>query len=368
MNFRCTAQDLVDALTTATRALSPRSTLPILEGVLIESCDAGLRLTCSDGAMSIVTALPAQIEEEGRVIVPGRLFSDVVRKLPSAEIFGEVGDTLAVTLRCGGSRATIAGKPGDLFPDLPRVDALQYVELPQSMLRDMIQQTSFAIATDESRKILTGALLEISRGEMRMVAVDGFRMALRLARLSEEAPELKAVIPGRLLMELSKIVTGDDESFATLMFGASQLMIVMGETKIYTSLLEGEFIKYRTIIPTSFKTTIALNREQLSLSVDRAATMARESRSNLIKLELSGDLLVLSANSEMGDAREEIVGRGTGDDLTIAFNVRFMTDVLKAIEDEEIVMHFNSSVNPCVITPTEGDAYTYLVLPVRSNV
>ncbi len=353
MKFSVNTAELVNALGTATHALSARSTLPILEGILIETTDTGISLTCSDGSMTIISGLPAEIAEEGRIVMPGRLFVDVIRRLPTGEMVFSANDNMIATIRCGGSRTTIAGKPADLFPQLPHIDETSRVELPQAMLRDMITQTSFAVSTDETRRILTGCLLEIGGGEARMVALDGFRFAVRISPIAGDAPALNAVIPSRLLQELSKIVSGGEEDMVTLIFGGTQLLVEMENTRIFATLLEGEYIKYRQIIPASAKTVVrVLDREQMALCVERASLMARESKTNIIKLAVTPDLMVITSNSEMGE---------------IAFNVKYVTDVLRAISDESFLMKFNSPVSPCVIAPVEGNAYTYMVLPLRLN-
>jgi len=312
MKFRCQSQDLLNALTIAAHALSARTTLPILEGILLETGEDGLSLTCSDGSMTIVATLSAMIETDGRLVLPGRLFGDMMRKLPSGEISFSTNERGLVTMRLMGSRTTIASKPADQFPDRPAIDARTSMELPQSLLRDMIQQTSFAIATEETRKILTGGLLEIRGGEARMVALDGFRLAIRLARVSESLPELSAVIPGRLLMELAKILEGGDEP-ARLYFGANQLMVEIKGARMYASLLEGEYIKYRQIIPAGFKSSAIVRREDLSQCVERASLLARETKARLVKFDLGPAGLVVSSTSELGDAHEEVDAQFDGE-------------------------------------------------------
>ncbi len=368
MRFLLNTSDLVNALSVTTHAISPRTTMPILEGVLLDASEEGLRITCSDGAMTISSLISADIEEEGRIVMPGRLFVDVVRKLPSAQLTFSASQNMIATLRCAGSRTTIAGKSADLFPALPVISGENSITLPQPLLRDMIQETSFAVSADESRKILTGCLLEIADGEVRMVALDGFRLAVRIAPLSADAKKMSAVIPSKLLQELSKIVGGGEEDMVTMTFASSQLMAEIGNTKVYATLLEGEYIKYRQIIPSTWKTAVKiLDRDQLMLCVERASLMAKESKTNLITLTISDSLMTITSNSEMGDVYEEIQVETEGNPLKIAFNVKYVSDVIRAIEDEEFVMRFNTGVTPCVIVPAEGSAYTYMVLPVRLN-
>ena len=368
MKFSVATEQLVSALSTVTHALPSRSTMPILEGILIETVPNSIVLTCSDAAMTISTRIAADIEEEGAIVMPGRLFGDVVRKLSGNELLFSCSANMIATIRCGGSRTTMAGKNAGLFPQLPNIDETQRVALPQPLFRDMIQQTSFAVSTDENRKILTGCLLEINGGEIRMVAIDGFRLAVRISAIDNQALPLNAVIPSKLLQELSKIAGGGEDDEITLIFGGSQLMAEMGDTKVYASLLEGEYIKYRQIIPASSKTTVrVLDREQMAMCVERASLMARESKTNQIKLTIGADTMVITSNSEMGDVYEEVQVETEGEGLEIAFNVKYVSDVLKALDEPTFLMKFNSGVSPCVVSPVEGGAFTYMILPLRLN-
>jgi len=367
MKFKCLTKELVEALSVATHALSARTTLPILEGILVEAEENLLTLTCTDGAMTITCRLAADVDEDGRIVLPGRLFSDVIRKLPEAELNAGLNERNVMTFRCLGSRTTLSGMDASFFPERPKLEADYFLELPQPLIKDMIRQTSFAISTDESRKILTGALLEVSNGEMRMVALDGFQMAIRASLLPETTPNLSAVLPGRFLQELAKIMGDDEEKIATFMFGSSQLMVTAGEAMIFSSLLEGEFIQYRNILPTDWKTTLTVDRASLAMCVDRAALMAREAKHNIIKLTISDQTMVITSNSEMGETYEELPVIQQGEDLEIGFNVRYVSDALRAIDEATITMNFISSVRPCVVKPVAGDEYTYVLLPLRLN-
>lgn len=365
MRFTCQVTDLVEGLSVASRALSARTTQPILEGVLIKTGEDSLKLTCSDGSISIVTQVPATIEDDGDLVLPGRLFLEVMRKLPTGEMKASSGDNFALTVRCQGSRTTIAGQNPVNYPALPLVSAQNSFILPQKLLGELIEQTSFATSSDETRPVLTGSLLEIEKGELRMVALDGFRLALRLERLSGDTAEISAIIPQKALTEIARVMADDETQMAMILIGGSQLMINMDVTQFYTTLIDGEFIKYRQIIPKDWKTRAKVSTAAFSSCVERASLMAREGRNNLIRMSVSGGRIVITANSESGDVYEELDAEIEGEDLDIAFNVRYMMDMLRAIHDEEVYLRFNSSVSPCLICPVEGDAYTYLVLPVR---
>jgi len=364
MHFQCSVEHLNAALNIVTRALAARSASPILEGVLMSSTPEGLRLTCTDLALGIETYVDAVIQEEGSVILPGKILSEIIRKLPEGTLEMKINGQNVASIRCEGSRTTLSGLSADEYPALPEVGDSTAISLPKKVLRDMISRTSFAIATDEARPILMGCLLETEGNELSIVALDGFRLALRKKTFDTELPKLTAVVPGKVLNEIAKIVE-DTEEEVTLRLGASHLAADMGKTRIVARLLEGEFIRYRQILPSSWQTKICVSRSALEKAMDRASLMAREGKNNLVRMHVEDGMLIITSNAELGDVREEISIENEGRDLDIAFNVRYISDTLRAIEDENIVIRFNSNVSPCVICPLSGDHYLYLALPVR---
>jgi len=287
MRFSCQVSDLVEGLSVASRALSARTTQPILEGVLIKTGEDSLKLTCSDGSISIVTQVSATIEDDGDLVLPGKLFLEVLRKLPGGELKASSNENFAMTLRCQGNRTTIAGQNPVNYPALPLVSAENSFILPQKLLRELIEQTAFATSSDETRPVLTGSLLEIQMGELRMVALDGFRLAMRLERLSGDTPELSAILPQRALTEIARVMADDETQMAMILIGGNQLMINMDTTQIYSTLIAGEFIKYRQIIPKEWKTRVRVATDRFGSCVERASLMAREGRNNLIRTSRS---------------------------------------------------------------------------------
>ncbi len=364
MQFQCQVSDLMNGLSIVNRALAVRSTMPILEGVLLETCPKGLKLICTDLALGIETTVPAQVAEEGRAVLPGRLFSEIVRKLPGGMVDVHTNENFFSVIKCQNSRTTLAGMNPLEYPELPQEEEASLVTMQQNMLRDIIQKTCFSIATDETRPILTGCLMEISPEEIRLVALDGFRLALRRVELKQQIDPMQAVIPGKVLAELAKVLS-DSDAPVQLHIGRTHLFADMGDTRVVTRLLEGEFIRYSQILPTDWQTRMKVRRADLENAIDRASLIAREGKNNLVRFHIAEDKLLLTSNAELGDAQEEIDILIEGKDIDIAFNVRYVSDVLKVLDDEEICLRFNSNVSPCVICPPEGDEYTYLVLPVR---
>ena len=364
MRFTCDNADLNASLSVVSRALAARSPKPILEGILLESCDEGLRLTCTDLALGIRTVIPATFVEEGRVVLPGRLLCEFVRKLPGGTVEVSVNDRMLANIRCASSRTNIAGLDPVEYPELPAVSGRSFA-MPQGTLKDMIGRTIFAIAIDESRPILTGCLLEMTAEQMRVVALDGFRLAMRQEAIQGPDQDVSAVVGGKVLGDIAKIL-GDTDEPVSLCFSSSHVQLNIGATHIVARLLEGEFIRYRQILPQEWQTRVTRNRNGLASAIDRASLIAREGKSNLVRFKIDGETLEIASKSETGDTQETLSVSTQGKDLTIAFNVRYVTDVLKALSDEEVVMRFNSNVSPCVLCPTEGEGYLYLVLPVRT--
>ena len=367
MQFTCSKNTLIDALAIVTKALSTRTTNPILEGVLIE-CDLDdLTFTCSDERITIKTGVQATVSEIGRGVVPGKLFSEIVRRLPDADVDIRMDNRFMFTIRAGASRMNIAGQDADLFPRFPVIAGEKEISLPQDMLRDMIQKTEFAIAQDDMREVLTGCLLEIGGGNVTMVALDGYRLALRRARCSDVLESFSAIIPGRAVGDIGKLLSEDETAFATLSFEGKKLHIRLDNTEIFVILIEGEYVQYKQILPKSFNTRVTLPLEAFRRCVDRAALIAREGSNNLIMLKMSENSMVIEAHSQVGDVVEDLPTRQEGADISIAFNVKYLTDVVKYIDADEIEMNFNTPVSPCIVTPVGDHDYVHLILPVRTG-
>lgn len=367
MQFTCSTSKLIEALQIATKALANRTTNQILEGVLIETDMEELTLTCSDERITIVTRIEANITKPGRGVVPGKLFSEIVRRLPDETVDVRMDNHFVFTIRSASSRTNISGQDADLFPRLPRMDDEREVALPQNMLRDMIQKTEFAIAQDDMREVLTGCLLEISGGDVTMVALDGYRLALRRAKCSDILEKVSAIIPGRAVGDIGKLLSDGEEAFAHLSFDGNKLHIGLENTEIYVILIEGEYVQYRQILPKSFATRVELELDPFRRCIDRAALIAREGSNNLIMLKIGGGSMVIEAHSQIGDVREELPVRQEGADLNIAFNVKYLTDVVRFIDADSIELNLNNAVSPCIVTPLGDGDYVHLILPVRTG-
>ena len=368
MQITINAQDLTDGLNIVGRAIAARPPKQIMEGILIEAMNDEVILSATDGSLAIECTIMASITEPGRTVLPGKLFAEMIRKLPGGTVSIRVKDNFAATITCDKARYNLSGIDPVEFPEMPVIEGGTSFSFSQKTFRSMISHVAFAAAVDETRQILTGVLLDMTREEARMVALDGYRLAMQKVEQQFDLPEgrdqLKAIIPSRVMNELSRILPDEDTPFQ-LTFDRSRMQVAFGNTVLSTVLLAGEYIDYRKIIPTAFRSEAKIDRSSVQNAIDRASLMAREGKNNLIRMKFAPDSLTITSNAEMGDAMEEIDAVLNGDPLEIAFNAKYITDVIRSIDDKELFVHLNSSISPCVFTPETGDDFVYLILPVR---
>ena len=367
MKFRCNSILLMEAIQTVIRVMPNRTPMEILQGILLDADEKGLHVAASDGNMTSISYVPAEIETDGSVVLPGRLLSEVIRKLPSDQLEASLNNRFVLNIRSGGSRFNISGRNAEEFPLPEETGYTSRIDMPQPMLREMVHMISFAVPEEDQRVVLTGGYMNLNNGNIDMVGLDGFRMALKHAQISDTQTQTKAIIPCKALGEIEKLMGDDEEQKALLSFSQNRLKIECSQTKFYTSLIEGEYIDYRRVIPKAFNLMATVETGAFADCIERAALIARSSRNNLIKLEIGNGEIVFSANSEAGDVREELPAQIQGEELIISFNVRYLSELARIITGEEIVLKFGSAVSPCVITPVSGDEFTYLILPVRTN-
>lgn len=363
LKFSVQQNELNKHINIAQRGISNRSTLQILEGILIEAKDNRLKLTSTDLEISIETTLDSNVIEEGKVVINSRILGDIVKKLPNDTVFFDIENN-KVNIKCQKSDFNIVSNPGEDYPELPIVIETAKFNIPQNILKTAIRQTSFTTSQDESRAVLTGVLFEIEDGILTFVSLDGYRLSMRKEEIGINE-SLKLIVPARVLNELNKIIE-DTEDPITLAIANGQIVFTLRDTVIYSKLLEGQFFNYKDIVRTNHNTTVLLNRKNLLDSLERASLLAREQRANLVKLSITDDNLSIKSNSEMGDVYEEVeLINKEGEDVNIAFNSRYLMDGVRVIDSEEIELNFVSSLNPCIMRAKDDEKYIYLVLPVR---
>ncbi len=367
MKFTCSQQTLSKALNTVSKAVSTRTTLPILKGILLQAkSDGTIVLTASDLEISIQKELNASVEAEGSVVVISKLFGDIIRKLPNEDISIEEKEDGNILIKTNSSEFTVVSLPVEEFPKIgDKEEYTEDISFDREIFKDMVRKTSFAASIDESKGILVGILTEINKEKVNMVALDGFRLSLASEEMTSSS-ENSFIISAKIMNEISKIISDDDsEDDIRISMGQKKASFKIGNTEVILRLMEGEFIKYRDIIPADNPINVIVGKDILLESIERASLLAKEGKNNLIKMSMKNNLLTVTSRSEEGNVKEEIIMEKTGDDLEIGFNSKFVIDVLKAIDDEEISMNFKTGTTPCVVKPVEGNAYEYLILPVR---
>ncbi|MBQ8160518.1 MAG: DNA polymerase III subunit beta [Clostridia bacterium] len=367
MYFVANVQDLNDSLNNVTKALAARATNQIQEGVLIETIENGVILTCTDGKLSIQSTIVANVQEHGSIVLPGKLLTELVRKLPLGNVTMQTQSNRQTSIICGNSRSNISGMNPIDFPEMNEIIPNFSVKISQAKLKRMVSKVTFAIAVEDPRLVLTGCLLEVSENYVKVVALDGYRMAIQELDQKFQVPEnsvYKAVIPGRVMNELSKILT-DDDAECELLFDKKNLRVIFGNNVMTTVLLVGDYVDYVKITPKNFKSSVKVNKANLQEAIDRVSLVARESKSNLITFQISSNVMNISANSSLGDMNEDLNISLNGDPITISFNYKYLNDAIRNIDDEIIFMNFSSNVSPCVIVKEDRKDYLYLILPVR---
>ena len=369
MKIICKQEKLIKALNIVSRAVSPTSTLGITRGILIKTeGDMQISLSTTDIQISITTKIEGIVNEFGGVVVSARLFTDLVRKLPSEDILIATDDKNLVTIKTERSEYELQGKEEGEFPRIDTDEEGKKFRIDKEVLRDLIDGTAFAASTDESRGVITGVLFELKDGALSFVALDGYRVAIKRERGEAfEGENAKAVIPAKLMREVSKILadtTGSEEE-ALLDIDNRRMKLFTEDTQVRVNLLEGEYIKYRDVLPKENKVSTVLARADLLGAVERAAMLKSEGKNAFVRFSIGDGAVTVSSRADEGRGRETVAAEKTGEDLEIGFDARFMTDALKAIPDDIVEMQYNTSVSPCLIKPAEGDRFEYLILPVR---
>ncbi len=364
MKFICSQKHLAASIHIVQKAVSTKTTLPILKGILIETCGQKLKLVGTDLEVGIENYIEANILSEGSIVISSRLLGDIIRKLPDADVEVDVDESNNMTIKCANSEFTLVGQPSVEFPELPAIEEENIYEIPQDLLKNMIRQTAFATALDETRPILTGVLMEIQEGIINMVALDGYRLSLRQGNIKTDFSN-KAVIPGKTLNEIHRILSEEETSKVEIFFTDKHVLFQMANVRIISRLLEGEFINYKQIIPKEFKSRVKVKTRDLLDSIERASLLAREGKNNLIKFSVKDEMMTITSNAEIGRVFENLRIELEGEDIDIGFNSKYFLDALKILDSDEIYLDFTTNVSPCIIKPTDTNNYTYLVLPVR---
>ena len=368
MKIVCYKENILKAINSVVKGVASKTSMRILEGILIQTNDKEIKLTTYDLEIGIEYVMECEVEEQGSTVVNAIMFSEIIRKLPDTEIHITLNDKNLLEIECEGSLYKLATMNPEEFPELPKIEVENSIEIDQTLLKNMIRKTIFAVSNEESRPIFTGCLFEIENNKLTVVAVDGFRLALRSIFLNKQSNNFKAVIPGKTLNEVNKILL---DSFEPVKIGVSknQALFEMDNCKIVTRILDGEFLNYKNVIPSNWETRIKVNKNNIQNSFERisliSSSTVEKEKKYPVKVQVDIGKITISCTNQTGDAKEELYVSTEGKNLEAGFNPKYFLDSLKAIDDEEVYVEFGSSISPCLIKSTENNDYTYMILPIR---
>jgi len=366
MKFTCEKLLLLTAILTASRAAATKSPVPLLEGLLLEAEDEGVRISGYDLKTGIITFVPAEVESTGGIVLNARLFGEIIRKMPGQLVSISVNAGFVATITSEMSEFEILGSPTSDYPELPSVDGQDSIEIGEAVLKKMISQTNFAVSDNESRPIHTGALFETSEGELTIVAVDGYRLALRREPLDNgNVPNFDFVVPGTALGELEKIATEGDGR-VTITLGSKYIMFLIGDTMLISRRLEGEFLNYKNSVPLTSKYQFKIGTDEMVSALERVSLIISDKLRSPVKCLFGDGVIKMFSASALGKASDECTMSGNGDDLEIGFNDKYLIEALKAAPADEVILELTSGITPCVISSADdSNNFLYMILPVR---
>ncbi|MDT0693260.1 DNA polymerase III subunit beta [Staphylococcus chromogenes] len=375
MEFSIKRDYFITQLNDTLKAISPRTTLPILTGIKIEATNEGIVLTGSDSEISIEITIPNQVDgedivevkEPGSVVLPGRFFVDIIKKLPGKDVKLSTNEQFQTLITSGHSEFNLSGLDPDQYPLLPQVSSDDALQLPIKVLKNIIAQTNFAVSTSETRPVLTGVNWLIQENELICTATDSHRLAVRKLKLEEEIEDKNVIIPGKALAELNKIMT-ENEEHIDIFFASNQVLFRVGHINFISRLLEGHYPDTSRLFPENYEIKLGLDNNDFYHAIDRASLLAREGGNNVIKLSTGDALVELSSTSpEIGTVKEEVTAQDVeGGNLKISFNSKYMMDALKAIDNNEVEVEFFGTMKPFILKPKDDDTVTQLILPIRT--
>ena len=368
MKIVCYKDTILKAINSVVKAVASKTTMPILEGILIQTNDNEIKLTTYDLELGIEYIMNCEVNEQGSCVVNATMFSEIIRKLPDSEIHLTLNSNNLLEIECEGALYKLTTMNPDEFPELPKIEVENSIELEQGILKGMIRKTIFAVSTEENRPIFTGCLFEVENNKLNLVAVDGFRLALRSMYLQTKSNNFSAVIPGKTLNEVNKILS---DSFENVKIGIAknQALFEMDNCKIVTRILDGEFLNYRSVIPNNWETRVKVNKNNLQNSFERISLISSSSiekeKKYPVKLSVDIGKVTISCTNQTGDAKEELFVSSEGKNMEAGFNPKYFLDSLKAIDEEEIFVELGSSISPCLVKSVENNDYVYMILPIR---
>lgn len=364
MRFNCDGLSLAEAVMKVSKACAVRTTAPVMECIKMTATGDGVSLLASDGELSIEKKIKAEISEEGAVCVTGKLFADFMSKLSGEEVGVATGDK-GVEISYRDSKSYIQSLAAEEFPEINLNVGENSFVMRQKAFKDIVAQTTFCCAQDDSRPVLKGCLMELGE-TLKMTALDGYRLAFSEAGILSKSGEKSMICSARALNEIAKMLTGEEDEEVTLFEEGGQMLVKSEGTTIVTRLYRGDFIKRENVVPTRFSTYVTINRNELIASAERAAIFIRGDKNNLVTLEVTSDRVKISSVSDYGNVAEPVSAETDGVDLTISMNAKYLLDALRALKEENVVISFNGAISPFILQNLEKKDSLYLILPVKN--
>ena len=364
MKLVCSKSNLLKSVNIVLKAIPGKTTMPILECILIDASTNNIKFTANDMELGIETIVDGTILEKGIVAIDAKIFSDIIRKLPDNDVTIETDGNLTTTITCEKAKFSISGQSGEEFSYLPYVERDNHIVVSQFTLKEVIRQTIFSIAANENNKMMTGELFEVKGDMLRVVSLDGHRISIRKIELKEEYSDIKVVVPGKTLIEISKILSGETEDEVSIFFTKNHIVFEFDDTVVVSRLIEGEYFRIDQMLSSDYETKIQVNKKELLDCIDRATLLVKESDKKPIILSITDDNIELKIQSQIGSMDEEIDINKEGKDIMIGFNPRFLIDALRVIDDETVDIYLMNPKAPCFIRD-EQQSYIYLILPVN---
>ena len=366
MKLICSKSELLKSVNIVMKAVPSKTTMPILQCILIDASANIIKFTSNDMELGIETIVEGSIEEKGIVALDAKIFSEIVRKLPDNDVTIVTDEKQNTTITCEKAKFNIPGQSGEDFSYLPFIEKNEGVQISQFTLKELIRQTIFSIAVNENNKLMTGELFQIANNTLRVVSLDGHRISIRKIPLKNECSDKKVVVPGKTLNEISKILSGETEDMVDIYFAENHILFEFDNTKVVSRLIEGEYFKIDQMLSSDYETKVTLNKKEFLDSIDRATLLVKEGDKKPIIITINDEGMELQIDSQIGSMKEDIDINKMGKDIMIGFNPKFLIDALKVIDDEEIHIYLMNPKAPCFIRDDAGQ-YVYLILPVNFN-
>lgn len=367
MKIVCPKDSLLKGVNIALKAIPAKTTMTIMQCILI-NCSAGqISFTSNDGELAIETIVEGTIVDPGHVAVEAKIFSEIVRRLPDNDVTIEVDDLYSVKITCEKAKFDISGKEGDDFTGLPSIVKDHYISISQFNLKEIIRQTIFSISDSDNNHMMAGELFEIKGDRLQIASLDGHRISIRRLELKDTYEDNKVIIPGKTLNEISKILSGGMEDEVLIYFSKNHILFEFEKTIVVSRLIEGEYFKINNMISADYETKVVINKRELMGCIDRATLLVKENDKKPLIMNITDDTMELKLMSAIGSLREDIEITKTGKDIMIGFNPVYLMDALRVIDDEEVTLYMVNPKAPCFIKD-ENESYIYLILPVNFNI